>query len=188
MARPQSNLDYRGMALWFKIRDSLLPRARIINEVGLRPGCRVLDFGCGPGSYIPAVEERIGASGHIYALDIHPLAAEMVDRLVRTHGWKNVTFIRSDGPTGLPDGALDVVLLYDTFHALDRPQAVLAELHRVLKPSGILSFNDHHMREPDIRARVTAGGLFECAVKGRYTYTFSEARAAGSSSQRTGRS
>jgi ubiquinone/menaquinone biosynthesis C-methylase UbiE len=172
MARRQSNLDYRGMALWFKIRDWLLPRERIIGEVGLRPGFRVLDFGCGPGSYLPAVEERVAASGHIYALDVHPLAAEMVDRLVQAHGWQNVTFIRSDGPTGLPDGALDAVLLYDNFHALERPPAVLAELHRVLKPTGILSFNDHHMREPDIRARVTAGNLFQLAAKGRYTYTF----------------
>ncbi len=160
------------MTLWFKIRDRLLPRERIIGEVGMRSGSQVLDFGCGPGSYIPAVEERVGPAGHIYALDVHPLAAEMVDRLVRARGWKNVTFIRSDGPTGLPDGALDVALLYDTFHALERPQDVLAELHRVLKPTGILSFNDHHMREPDIRARLTAGGLFELAAKGRYTYTF----------------
>jgi ubiquinone/menaquinone biosynthesis C-methylase UbiE len=172
MPKRPSNLDYRAMALWFKIRDRLLPRERIVGEVDIRPGFQVLDYGCGPGSYIPPVAERVGPSGHVYALDVHPLAAEMVERLIRAHGWENVTFIRSDCRTGLPDAALDVVLLYDTLHALERPQDVLGELHRVLKPAGFLSFNDHHMREPEIRTRVTAGGLFELAEKGRYTYTF----------------
>ena len=69
---------------------------------------------------------------------------------------------------------MDVVLLYDTFHDLDNQNAVLEELHRVLKPNGILSFSDHHMREADITSAITNQDLFRLLKKGRYTYSFAK--------------
>jgi len=49
---------------------------------------------------------------------------------------------------------------------------VLEELHRVLKPEGILSFSDHHMKESEILSRLTSGGLFRLWKKGKKTYSF----------------
>ncbi|MDP2844862.1 MAG: methyltransferase domain-containing protein [Candidatus Methanoperedens sp.] len=46
----------------------------------------------------------------------------------------------------------------NTFHALNEPDRVLEELHRVLKRDGVLSFSDHRMREREIMAGVTKGG------------------------------
>ncbi|MCE5248594.1 class I SAM-dependent methyltransferase [bacterium] len=80
----------------------------------------------------------------------------------------------TDCATGLNDGDVDVALLYDTFHDLEKPAAVLRELHRVLKPGGILSFSDHHMKEPDILAGIAAGGLFALLRRGEKTYTFAK--------------
>jgi len=37
----------------------------------------VLDYGCGPGSYIKPLLELVGCSGKIFALDIHPLAIKL---------------------------------------------------------------------------------------------------------------
>ena len=72
----------------------------------------------------------------------------------------------------MPDNSIDVVLLYDVFHELSDPQAVLSELHRVLKQGGILSFNDHHMSEDKIISEVTSGQLFRLSRKGKKTYSF----------------
>ena len=47
--------------------------------------------------------------------------------------------ILSDCETGSPDDSLDVVILYDTLHDLNNPNGMLAELHRVPKPNGVLS-------------------------------------------------
>jgi len=172
MEKRMSNLSFNGMALLFKVRDLIRPRSNILREVGLRPGFRVLDYGCGPGGYVLATAEMVGAAGQVYALDIHPLALRRVEALVRRRGLTNVETIQSDCRTGLPDGSMDVVLLYDVFHGLGNPQMILAELHRVLKDEGKLSFNDHHMREADILARVTGSRLFELAEKGIHAYTF----------------
>jgi ubiquinone/menaquinone biosynthesis C-methylase UbiE len=170
--RYMPNLMFKGMALMFRLRDLLEPREKILDEVDIRPGFHVLDYGCGPGGYVVETAERIGESGIIYALDIHPLAVQSVADLTGKRGLTNVETILSGCKTGLPGGSLDLVLLYDIFHMLSDPQAILTELHRVLKPGGALSFHDPHMREDDIVAGVTGTHLFRLAQKGRYTYHF----------------
>jgi ubiquinone/menaquinone biosynthesis C-methylase UbiE len=69
---------------------------------------------------------------------------------------------------------LDAVLLYDAYHHLSDPDTVIKELYRVLKPDGILSFSDHHMKENEIAASVTNNRLFKLLKRGRRTYTFSK--------------
>jgi len=167
-----SNLGFRLMAFTFKIRDFFKPRRDIVKEVGIKEGFRVLDYGCGPGSYVIPVAELVGKSGKIYALDINPLAIKMVKKIAVKNQLPNVETILSDRKTGLPDDSIDVVLLYDTFHDLTDQKAVLEELHRVLKPNGILSFSDHHMEENEIVSKVTNNGLFRLLRKGERTYSF----------------
>lgn len=176
MDRPMPNLMFNGMSFIFKLRDLISPRKRVLEEAGIKPGYRVLDFGCGPGAYIPDVAEKVGESGKVYALDLHPLAARRVQDLARKRRLTNVETIHSDCKTGLPDNSVDVVLLYDIFHMLSEPQAVLAELHRVLKPGGTLSLLDPHMKEDDIMAGVTGGLLFRLSREGERTYSFSPQR------------
>jgi len=172
---PKSNIDFRLMSLGYKLRDSRLPRINILKEVGIKPGDSVLDYGCGPGSYIGPTAELVGKSGTIYALDIHPLAIQKARNIVIKNQLDNLKAILSDCNTELPDDSIDVVLLYDIYHDLSDPNEVLGELYRVLKPTGILSFSDHHMKENEILLRVTSGGLFELVKKGKRTYSFAKA-------------
>jgi len=144
----------------------------ILEEVGIKLGFHVLDYGCGPGSYIIPLAELVGKSGKIYALDIHPLAIQRVQSIAEKKQLTNVEITRSDRKTGLSDNSVDVVLLYDTFHTLGDPNGVLRELHRILKPNGILSFSDHHKKEDEIVSKVTNRGLFRLSRKGKRTYSF----------------
>ena len=170
----QSDLNFRVMSLSFKLRDLRLPRKQILKEAGIKSGFRVLDYGCGPGSYVVAASELVGPSGKVYALDIHPLAIQSVQSIVFRKALNNVETILSDCQTGLPEATVDVALLYDAFHDLKDPNRVLEELYRVLRPDGSLSFNDHHMKKKDIMARITAGALFHLTDRGRTTYTFAK--------------
>jgi len=167
-----SDLGFRFMTLAFKIRDFLRPRREVVKEVGIKEGFHVLDYGCGPGSYVTAVAELVGKSGKIYALDINPLAIEMVKKIAAKKQLSNVETILSDRKTGLPDNSIDIVFLYDTFHGLSEPNIVLEELYRVLKPKGMLSFSDHHLEENEIILKVTSNGLFRLLRKGELTYSF----------------
>jgi len=162
------------MAAEFKIRDYRHPRQEIVNEVGIKPGFKVLDYGCGPGGYVLPVSKAIGQSGKLYALDALPIAIDMVKKIVAKNNLENVETILSNCATGLSDEELDVVLLYDVFHDLDQQNEVLNELDRVLKLNGTLSFSDHHMKENDIIQKLTVTGLFKLQKKDKHTYTFSK--------------
>jgi ubiquinone/menaquinone biosynthesis C-methylase UbiE len=170
-----SNLGFRTMAFTFKIRDFFKPRKDIVKEVGIKEGFRALDYGCGPGSYVTAVAELVGKTGKVYALDIQPIAIEMVKKIVARKGLTNVEAILSDRETGLPDDSMDRVLLYDVFHDLPDPDGVLEELHRVLKSDGLLSFSDHHLKEDEIVSSLTSTKLFTLLRKGQETYSFMKA-------------
>jgi len=168
----EENFHFRLMALTYKLRDFLQPRIKILKEVGIQEGFHILDYGCGPGSYIVPLADLVGPSGKLYALDIHPLAIKMVKKRAAKKHLVNVMTIQSDCRTELPDRSLDVALLYDVLHDLDQPGLVLKELHRVLKPGGILSFSDHHLKENDSISGITQSGLFTPARRGRKTFSF----------------
>ena len=172
MDKPMDNLHFRLMSFGFRFRDIFSPRTNTLKEVGIKPGFHVLDYGCGPGSYITPLAELVGKSGKIYALDIHSLAIQKAQGIAAKRQLTNVETICSDCKTGLPDESIDVVLLYDTFHGLSKPDEILAELHRILKPNGILSFSDHHLKENEIVSRITGKGLFRISTKGKTTYSF----------------
>jgi len=170
-----SNLGFRAMAFTFKIRDFFRPRKDIVREVGIKEGFRVLDYGCGSGSYVTVVSELVGKSGKVYALDVQALAIEMVKKIVVKKRLTNVETIISECKTGLPDNSLDRILLYDVFHDLTDPGGVLEELHRVLKPDGVLSFSDHHLKETEIISSMTRTELFTLLRKGKRTDSFVKA-------------
>lgn len=172
MNNQMSELGFRAMAFTFKVRDFFKPRRDIVKEVGIRQGFHILDYGCGPGSYVKATADLVGKSGKIYALDINPIAIQMVKKIAEKNQLTNVETILSDCKTGLPSDSLDMVMLYDVFHGLTDPNGVLAELHRVLKSDGVLSFSDHHMKEDEIISEVTRNGLLRLLRKGEKTCSF----------------
>jgi len=166
------------MALSYRVRDARQPRQAFLDEVGIARGANVLDFGCGPGSYAVPAARMVGQSGNVFALDVHPEALKITTERASKAGLQNVHTIRSDCKTGLPDGGVDVALLYDVYHDLEDSSAVLAELHRVLKPTGVLSSHDHHLKSERLRQAIELSGLFRMTHQGTLTITFAPERKA----------
>lgn len=171
---PMTEKHFRMFAFLSFIRDLFHPPKEWVAEAGVKAGDTVLDFGCGRGGFTVAAAKAVGAAAKVYALDSHPLAIKSVQKKIRRKELTNVETIHADGPTGLADESVDVVLLYDVFHELGDPEAVLRELRRVMKPGGTLSFSDHHLEEEETMSRVTAGGLFEFSKKRKNTCEFSK--------------
>ncbi len=169
------NLRFFGMSLAFKFRDWAIPPRSKLDEARVERGFSILDFGCGPGSFALAAAELVGAEGQVYAVDIRPHTVQRLQKIASNKGLSNIKTICSDCSTGLEDNSLDVVLLYDVFHEINKPDAVLEELHRVLKQDSVLSFSDHHMKESQILSKVTGRGLFTLSQKTRRTYSFTKA-------------
>ena len=174
MSEHMPNWFFHLMAFGFKLRDYLQSRDKIIADIGIKPGDSVLDYGCGPGSYILPIYRLVGDAGKIYAADIHPLAIKYVQDLSRKKRLFNVITIRSGNGTQLEDSCIDVALLYDILHDLADAETIFRELSRVMKPDGILSVNDHHLEEEQIIRRVTQCGLFRLTGKTRQAVSFAK--------------
>jgi len=174
MDKPMSVLHFKLMSSIFKIRDFLRPRIEILKEAEIEHGFHILDYGCGPGSYSVVAAELAGPTGKVYALDIHPLAVRSVTNAASRKGLTNIETICSDRDTGLEHNSVDVILFNDILHLLGDPDGVLKELHRVLKPRGILSCTDHHLKENEMISAITGGGLFRLSKRGTRTYSFSK--------------
>lgn len=52
----------------------------------LRPGDRVLDLGCAPGSWLQVAAERVGPTGVVVGLDLQPLAHDLGPRVLALQG------------------------------------------------------------------------------------------------------
>lgn len=113
---------------------------KVLKAAGLRPGQKVLEVGCGPGFFTIPAARIVGEKGSVCALDISPLAIERVQQKIKREGVTNVKTILADAAhTGLPDESLDLVLVFGFAHHAGDHESIRAELHRVLKPGGILS-------------------------------------------------
>jgi SAM-dependent methyltransferase len=167
--KPMHKLNFKAVSLILKSRDFFYPPYKVLDEVRIRPNDYVLDFGCGPGSYSIAVAQRL-ETGKVFALDIHPLALESVSHAAHKKRLTSVKTILSDCYTGLPSNSIDVILLYYIYNDLKNSDSVLHELHRVLKPQGILSFSEYNLNK--ISRDLEKKDLFQLYKKGEITHTF----------------
>jgi ubiquinone/menaquinone biosynthesis C-methylase UbiE len=151
------DLAFRMMALIFKIRDIFIHKDKILDEFGIRQGQSVVDYGCGPGSYIRKASELVGTAGKVYAVDIHELAIEAVKKLIGKENLRNVTaLVVSNGRCPLEDNIIDLIYALDMFHMVANPGAFLKELNRISKPDGILYIDNGHQKRAEARMKINA--------------------------------
>jgi ubiquinone/menaquinone biosynthesis C-methylase UbiE len=167
-----SNLNFRFMAVEFRLRDLLRPPERVLAETGVGRGKVVLDYGCGPGGFSVAAAKLVGPEGRVYAVDVAPIALRYVARGAARAGVGNVVVMGADACAGLEDASVDLVLLYDVLHDLTEPHRQLGEFHRLLRGGGVLSVSDHHIAGPALVDTITAAGRFRHTGRGKYTDAF----------------
>ncbi|MHA2013434.1 MAG: class I SAM-dependent methyltransferase, partial [Candidatus Helarchaeota archaeon] len=118
--------------------------------LNIKKGSIILDYGCGPGSFSIAAAQLVGNTGKVYALDILPIAIEYVKKKAERKKLTNIETIISNCDTGLNDGSVDIIFLFDILHDLKDPNKIITELFRILKVNGILSISDHHLNQEKI--------------------------------------
>ena len=104
----------------------------------LRPGHRVLDFGCGPGTISVGLAKAV-APGELHGVDMEESQIELARSVAEAGGRDNATFHVGD-VTDLPfeDGFFDVAHCRNVLMHVPDTAAVLAEVKRVLKPGGVI--------------------------------------------------
>ena len=173
MPPQQTRTSFEMMALMFDIRNLLRPRVTILEDIGLKKGMKVLDYGCGPGGYVKPTMKFIGPEGFYYAADIHPNAEKHVMKLVKANRFENVEFILTDCCTKLPGSSIDMAYLFDIYHDISDPEPIIKEMKEVLKKNGKLVMNDHHLGMQGLKDDRTLGKYFELEKENTYSLVFS---------------
>jgi ubiquinone/menaquinone biosynthesis C-methylase UbiE len=159
--KPEPNALYKVNIWYWKFTDLIWNPRRHLKKIPLKEGMTVVDYGCGPGRYTIPVAELIGPEGRVFAIDIQPLAIKTVKEKAARGGLTNVETILVDSyDTGIHDSSIDLVLLVDTFHQIGDGDALLHEIHRILKPDGFLFMDPGHMKMPKAKEIVENAGLF----------------------------
>src|SRR5262245_18403455 len=99
----------------------------------LRPGMRLLDVGCGPGSITRGLAERL-ALGEVIGLDPSKETIEGARRDAAARGLGNLHY--QDGSVyqlPFPDSSFDVAYAHQVIQHLRERRAALAEMLRVVR-------------------------------------------------------
>ena len=128
--------------------------SRAIAALNVKKGDVVADVGAGSGYYTERLARTVGPTGTVYATDIQPEMLAMVERRAQKAKLSNVRVVLAgeDDPK-LPAGAIDLVLMVDVYHELQRPQQVLQKLKETLSPRGRLVLIEFRKEDPAVPIR-----------------------------------
>lgn len=122
---------------------------RLVAALGIAPGERVLDVGCGTGLLAEHIAEIVGPAGHVLGIDPLALRIEMAQHNAKERTLANVEFRVGDANdlSTIPAASIDVVCLNAVFHWLPDKMGPLRGFARALRPGGRLGIGGGAKRQ-----------------------------------------
>ena len=115
----------------------------LLDRVGLRPGDRALDLGCGPLGVLDLLAERVGPTGRVVGLDREERYLAIARQELEARGLGGVALVAADATgTGLEPASFDLVHERLVLNNVPRPDAVVAEMARLTRPGGHVAVQD----------------------------------------------
>jgi ubiquinone/menaquinone biosynthesis C-methylase UbiE len=140
-------------------RDQWQRPADVIQELNLKEGSVVVDLGSGVGYFAMKLSDRVGKSGKVLPVDILRFPLNVLRTRALIDGKHNIYPILGEpSDPHLPAGAVDAVLIANTYHELTDPQAILNSVSRSLHSGGSLVIVDRGPRPENEPTRADEGG------------------------------
>jgi ubiquinone/menaquinone biosynthesis C-methylase UbiE len=129
----------------------------LFDRIGLEPGGRALDLGCGPQGVLDLLSERIGPSGHVIGVERNLESVATAKRFVLDRALANVQVVRGDATgTGLPADSFDLVHARLVLVNVPHGEAVVREMVRLARPGGMVASHEadyvSHFCDPQLPA------------------------------------
>jgi ubiquinone/menaquinone biosynthesis C-methylase UbiE len=148
---------------------------RFVRRIGVEPGLRVLDVGCGPGRLTLPLARAVGEAGEVVGVDVQDEMLARVAGRAAAAGLTNVRTVRAPaGEAGLEREEFDLAVLAYVLGEI--PQALrrraLAEVAEALRPGGRVAvaegvFDPHRQRVDQVAALAERSGLHVETVERR---------------------
>lgn len=166
-ATPDYTMGYSRVMLETQLRATAETSAAHLLPY-LRPGLRLLDFGCGPGTISVGLARAV-APGEMHGVDMDEAQIERARSLAASQGQDNAIFHVGDvTDLKFEDCFFDVAHCRSVLmHVPDTP-TVLSEVMRVLKPGGIIACREmiceSAFTHPEFRIMRRSWDMFEDLV------------------------
>ncbi len=130
-------------------REVFAHKDAILEALALTPGMAVADVGAGSGLFTLPIAKAVGSKGRVYAVDVQAYFLESIAKRAKKAKLTNVQTVHADQhASGLAEASVDLAILVDAYHHLERPTAYLADLHRAIRPDGRLVVIDFDRTRP----------------------------------------
>jgi ubiquinone/menaquinone biosynthesis C-methylase UbiE len=127
----------------------------VADRLDLKPGMTVVEIGPGKGSYTMAIAAKVLPDGKVYAIDIAEKIIARLQKRIQEQGITNIVPQLDDAHNlSFANESIDRVIAIACLPEIPEPVRVLAEIHRILKPDGILSLSEL-APDPDYPRRKT---------------------------------
>jgi ubiquinone/menaquinone biosynthesis C-methylase UbiE len=110
---------------------------RLFARLGVAPGARAGDLGCGPLGVLDVLSGLVGPSGEVIGLDSEPRMISHAQRTIDERNLPNVSLVVGDASsTGLASGSFEVV--HERLVLINHrcPEAIVDEMVRLAAPGG----------------------------------------------------
>jgi ubiquinone/menaquinone biosynthesis C-methylase UbiE len=122
---------------------------RLVAGLGLRPGQRVLDLGCGRGACTHPAAVAVGPTGSVTGLDASTEMLAAARREAARIGLENVSFVEGDAAAPrFPAQWFDAIVAGLVIFMLPDPAAALRAIRDLLRPGGVFGMSTFGVDDP----------------------------------------
>jgi ubiquinone/menaquinone biosynthesis C-methylase UbiE len=128
-----ARLELRGRS-----EDEIASRSAYLELLGIAPGERILEVGCGSGVVLRDVARRVAPGGRAVGLDPSPALLAVARELAAAAGLAELVELHEGDARALPfgDGAFDGALAATALIHIPDAERTVAEMARVVRPGG----------------------------------------------------
>ncbi|MEM1089011.1 MAG: class I SAM-dependent methyltransferase [Pseudomonadota bacterium] len=122
----------------------------LVQNLPLEPDDIIADIGAGTGYFSFPMAARV-PEGKVLAVDIQPEMLAIIEQRKRTAAVNNIdTVLGTERDPGLPEAAVDLILIVDAYHEFSYPREMGLGLARSLKPGGQLVLIEYRGEDPRV--------------------------------------
>jgi SAM-dependent methyltransferase len=115
----------------------------LLDEVGVKPGWRAVDVGCGPIGIMDLLAGRVGPTGETVGVDNEPRMIAMALDVAAELDLENLAMVRAEATdTGLERGSFDFAHARHVLVNVPAPERVVAELAALVRPGGVVALEE----------------------------------------------
>jgi ubiquinone/menaquinone biosynthesis C-methylase UbiE len=114
----------------------------LLRAVGVGPGMRCLDVGCGAGDVTMLLASMVGPAGSVVGSDADRVQLDLVEQEVERLGVTTVALVHQDVMDLEASGEYDVVYSRFLLQHLVDPVEALRQMWRAVRPGGVLVAED----------------------------------------------